>query len=124
MSNWFVNAKYAVLTCGRPRGDVVAIAHSVEASRSRRAARAIRSELTGRVERRIAIDTPSSVQEHRLAVDVTDLRPVRLRVVQRGDVDAFDALAHHVDGEVHVVAVAERDQASVLASRDEICRHH
>src|ERR671911_553421 len=55
----------------------------------------------------------ASVEEHRLAVDVADLRPILVRVVQGVHVGPLDALPHHLERDVHVAPVPQRDQATV-----------
>src|SRR5688572_11687654 len=66
----------------------------------------------------------TSVEEHRLAVDVADLRTVLVGVVEGLDVDALDTLADDLDRDVHVDPVAKGDEPPVRALQEQVRSHH
>src|SRR5439155_25898576 len=65
----------------------------------------------------------NSVEEHRLAVDMADLRAVLLPVVERTNVDPLHALSDHPDRHVHVVAVPKGYQSAVVPLAHQVSGH-
>src|SRR4051812_40982110 len=58
----------------------------------------------------------SLIQEHRLAQQVRDIRAILLDIVELGNVDALEALAHGLDRDGRVDTVLQCDHLTAMAT--------